>query len=35
MCYLLACADDHAPKVTEADETNNCSAFMGTVVMGP
>jgi subtilase family serine protease len=31
MYYLLACADDMAPKVTEADETNNCLASATTI----
>lgn len=33
--FLLACADDAAPRVTEIDETNNCRASAGTVVVGP
>jgi subtilase family serine protease len=33
--YLLACADDAAPKTTEADETNNCTASTDTVVVAP
>lgn len=29
--FLLACADDAAPRVTEANEANNCVASAGTV----
>jgi subtilase family serine protease len=29
--FLLACADDAAPRVTESDETNNCAASTTTI----